>query len=121
MEADAADVEVFFEAIGLEEIGEFQSPDIATAFLDFALEVADDAVQVVEADAGLQEFVPVGSENSIAGPNSCAERIICKEGRNPALVGREIQTGARTCEAWRTDEWRHPQHAGARHCNPEPR
>jgi hypothetical protein len=58
LEADAADVEVFLEAIGLEEVGEFQGPDVAAALTDFALEIADDAGQVVEGDTGLEQLVP---------------------------------------------------------------
>ena len=55
---DATDVEVFLEAVGLEEVGEFESADVAAALADFALEVADDAGQVVEGDTGLEQFVP---------------------------------------------------------------
>ena len=36
----AADVEVFLEAIGLEQVGELEGADVAAAFADFALQVS---------------------------------------------------------------------------------
>lgn len=58
MELDAADVEVFLEAVELEEVGEFEGADIPAAFADFLLEVADDLLEVRFAEAGLEEFEP---------------------------------------------------------------
>ena len=58
LQAHAADVEVFLEAIGLEEIGEFESADVAPAGTDLALEVAPDAADILLAEAGAQELVP---------------------------------------------------------------
>jgi len=60
----------------------------------------------MEAEVGIGETdftTTVGSENSIAGANSCVERTICKAGGIQVSVGREIRAGARTWEAWRTD------------------
>ena len=55
----AADVEVFLEAIGLEQVGEFEGADVAASFADFALEVSDDPAQVLWGEAGAQPFVPL--------------------------------------------------------------
>jgi hypothetical protein len=55
---DAADVEVFLEAIGLKEVGEFQGTDVPATVADFALEVADDGLDVRLGEAGPEEFEP---------------------------------------------------------------
>ena len=44
LETNAADIEIFFEAIELEEVGEFQSADISALCTDFLLEISDDAL-----------------------------------------------------------------------------
>jgi hypothetical protein len=56
--AEAGDLEIFFEAIGLEEVGEFEGTDIATALADFALEVGDDGGQIVQGMTGTEQFEP---------------------------------------------------------------
>ena len=48
----AADIEVFLEAIGLEQVGEFEGADVAAAFAHFALEVGDHLLQVLGREAG---------------------------------------------------------------------
>jgi ligand-binding sensor domain-containing protein len=48
-------------------------------------------------------WLGVGSENSIAGPNSCVERTMCKTGGCGVRVGGEIRARARACEGWRSD------------------
>ena len=58
-EADAGDVEVFLEAVGLEEIGEFEGADVAALLPDFPLEVGDHPAQVLEAEAGAQQLEPL--------------------------------------------------------------
>ena len=58
-QANASDVEVFLEAIQLEEVGEFQGADIAAAVADLALEVGNDAAQVLEGKAGPQLVMPL--------------------------------------------------------------
>ena len=57
-ELNAADLEVFFEAVGLEEVGEFEGPDVPAACADFLLEIADDALEVGFVEAGLEEVEP---------------------------------------------------------------
>ena len=42
LETNAADIEIFLEAIELEEVGEFQSADISALCTDFLLEISDD-------------------------------------------------------------------------------
>jgi hypothetical protein len=57
-ETNAADVEVFLEAVQLEEIGEFEGADVATGVADFLLEVAHDLGQVGESEASAEELEP---------------------------------------------------------------
>jgi len=44
LETNAADIEIFLEAIELEEVREFQSADISALCTDFLLEISDDAL-----------------------------------------------------------------------------
>jgi hypothetical protein len=44
LETNPADIEIFLEAIQLEEVGEFQSADISALCTDFLLEISDDAL-----------------------------------------------------------------------------
>lgn len=57
-EPDAADVEVFFESVGLKEVGEFQRPYIAASKPDLFLEVGDDGGQVGQSKTGFCEVEP---------------------------------------------------------------
>jgi hypothetical protein len=57
-EANPADVEVFLEAIELQQVGEFEGADVATAAGDFGLEIAHDADEVGEGEAGPEELKP---------------------------------------------------------------
>jgi hypothetical protein len=52
------DVEVFLEAVELEEIGEFEGADVAAAGTDFLLQVAHDTLQLLRTKAGPQELEP---------------------------------------------------------------
>ena len=58
MQAEATDLEVFLEAVGLEEVGEFEGADVAALSADFTLEVANDGTDVVEGVAGAEGFEP---------------------------------------------------------------
>jgi hypothetical protein len=42
LETNTADIEIFLEAIQLQEVGEFQSADISALCTDFLLEISDD-------------------------------------------------------------------------------
>ena len=57
-EPNTADVEIFLEAVQLEEIGQFERPDIAARMTDFLLEVTDDLDQMVPGKAATQELIP---------------------------------------------------------------
>jgi hypothetical protein len=57
-QTNPADAEVFFEAIQLEEIGEFEGADVAAGVADLLLEVADDLGQVGQGEAGAVELKP---------------------------------------------------------------
>ena len=58
-QTDTTDVEVFFEAIGLEEIGEFEGADIAPAMADFTLKVSDHPAEILQSEAGMQPLIPL--------------------------------------------------------------
>ena len=57
--ANATDEEIFLEAIELEKIGEFESPHVATAFADLALQVSDESTKIFKGEACPQPFVPL--------------------------------------------------------------
>ena len=44
LETNAADIEIFLEAIELEEVGEFERTDISALGPDFLLEISDDTL-----------------------------------------------------------------------------
>ena len=51
MQAHAADIEVFFKTVRLEQIGKFECADIAAAFANFPLEIEDYAAQFFQREA----------------------------------------------------------------------
>src|SRR2546425_11677515 len=57
-ETKVADVEIFLEAVRLEEVGEFESADVAALSADLTLEVGDDGAQILERVAQAQQFIP---------------------------------------------------------------
>jgi len=59
LQAHAPDVEVFFEAIELEQVGELEGTDIAAAFADFALQISDHPAQVLWREACPQPLIPL--------------------------------------------------------------
>ena len=73
LETDAADVEIFLEAIELQEVGEFQRADISALGTDFLLEIGQYAFQVFSAEAGAEELIPEpfaieAQAESLSGP-----------------------------------------------------
>jgi hypothetical protein len=58
LETDTTDVEIFLEAIELQEVGEFECADIAALCADFLLEISDYALQVCGTEAGAEELIP---------------------------------------------------------------
>jgi len=58
LETDAADVEIFLEAVELQEIGKFQSADVSALCTDFLLEISDYAFQVCSTEAGAEKLIP---------------------------------------------------------------
>jgi hypothetical protein len=58
LETDAADVEIFLEAIELQEVGEFECADISALCTDFLLKISDYALQVCSTEAGAEELIP---------------------------------------------------------------
>ena len=57
-QTNAADVEVFLEAIQLEEVGEFEGADVAPGVADFLLEITHDLNEIGEGEAGAVELKP---------------------------------------------------------------
>ena len=51
-QAHTANLEVFLEAVGLEQVGEFEGPDVTALSADFPLEISDDGAQVLEGGPG---------------------------------------------------------------------
>jgi hypothetical protein len=58
LETDAADIEIFLEAIELQEVGEFECADISALCTDFLLKISDYAFQVCSTEAGAEELIP---------------------------------------------------------------
>jgi hypothetical protein len=58
LETDAADIEIFLEAIELQEVGEFECADISALCTDFLLKISDYALQVCSTEAGAEELIP---------------------------------------------------------------
>ena len=56
--SDLADVEVLFEAVELEKVGEFERADVTATGTDFLLEIAHDAPELLRSEAGAQELEP---------------------------------------------------------------
>jgi hypothetical protein len=54
-----ADVEIFFKAIELKQVGEFKGADVAPAFADFPLKIANHSAQVLESEASLEPLIPL--------------------------------------------------------------
>lgn len=57
-ETNATDMEIFLEAVELEEVGEFERSDVAALITDFFLQIGDDATQIVCGKARPEEVVP---------------------------------------------------------------
>ena len=57
-QAHATDLEVFLEAVGLEEVGKFKGADVAALGADLPLEIGDDGAQIVERVTQAQQVEP---------------------------------------------------------------
>jgi len=58
-DAQAADTEVLFEAVGLEKIGELEGSDVAASGEYLALQVTHDMLDVRQRMSGSQQFKPL--------------------------------------------------------------
>jgi len=58
VQSDLANVEVLFEAVELEKVGEFERADVTATGTDFLLQVAHDTLELVRGEAGAQELEP---------------------------------------------------------------
>jgi len=51
-------LQVFFEAVGLKEFGEFEGADVTALGADFPLKIEDDGTQVLQRVTQAEQFVP---------------------------------------------------------------
>ena len=58
VESNLANVEVFFEAVELEKVGEFECADVTATGTDFFLQIAHDTLELARCEAGAQELEP---------------------------------------------------------------
>ena len=58
VELNPADIEILFEAVQLQEVGELEGADISASFADLPLEIADDPLEIGLVEAGLEELIP---------------------------------------------------------------
>ena len=58
VEEHGGNVQIFLEAIGLEEVGEFEGPHIAASVTDFPLQITDDALELLRPVAEPEQFKP---------------------------------------------------------------
>jgi hypothetical protein len=57
-QAHPTDLEVFLEAVGLEEVGEFEGADVAALSADLPLEIGDHGAQILARVAQAQQLIP---------------------------------------------------------------
>jgi hypothetical protein len=54
----SADIEVLFEAVELEEVGELERADVSASLADLPLEIADDPLEIGLVEASMEELIP---------------------------------------------------------------
>ena len=59
LQAHPSNVEIFFEAIRLEQVGKLERANVAAAFTDFTLQISDEPTQVLEGEAGTKPLIPL--------------------------------------------------------------
>ena len=58
MDFDPVNVEVFFEAVELENVGEFERADVAVTGTNFLLQITHDTPELLRSEAAAQELKP---------------------------------------------------------------
>jgi hypothetical protein len=58
VEPNTTDIEIFFKAVQLQEIGKLQGSDIPAAFADLALQVMHDFLEIDLVKARPEELIP---------------------------------------------------------------
>ena len=58
VELNPADVQVFFEAVDLQEIGKLESSDVSASLANLPLEIPDDPLEIRFVEARLEELIP---------------------------------------------------------------
>ena len=76
-QAHAPDVEVFFEAIRLEQVGEFERADVAAAFPNLPLQINNHAADLLKREALLQQFIPLPFAHPVQ-PQALAGQLAIK-------------------------------------------
>jgi hypothetical protein len=93
LELDVDDIEVFFEAVELKEVGEFERTDVATTGTDLLLEVAHDALKGVGVESGAQELEPeplaVVAQGEVLSGELAVEAMEVLDGGDGILVEHE--------------------------------
>ena len=88
-QAQAADLEVFLEAVGLEEVGEFEGADVAALSLGFALEVGDDGAEFLAGVTGVFRFTIIWERVIvIMAEERAASIVIIQESSEPRFANR---------------------------------
>jgi hypothetical protein len=58
VELNPADIQIFFEAVDLQEVGKLESADVPASLPDLSLEVADDPLEIGFVEARVEELIP---------------------------------------------------------------
>ena len=114
-EGDPADGEVFLEAVGLKEVGEFEGADVAATGPDLALEIGDEMTQIVEGVTGAQEFEPhalaLVTEAELLAGEGAVEVVSLADGGRIGQAGRGHVRRPDRDRWWR---WKRMRGAGVR-------
>jgi hypothetical protein len=94
LEPDVDQIEIFFEAVELKEIGEFERADVAASGADLLLEVAHDALEGIGVESGAQELEPepltlVAQGKLLAGELAVEAMEVLDLGGNGIFVGHD--------------------------------
>ncbi len=85
------------EAVGLQEVGEFERAHIAALSTDFALEIDNNGAEVLKRVAGTQQFIPhsftIEAQAERLARTSRLKAFIGKRIMNMRAFLRDIQSG----------------------------
>ena len=58
MELNPADIQIFFEAVDLQEVGKLERANIPASLADLPLEIADNLLEIGLVEARVEELIP---------------------------------------------------------------